>query len=95
MAKLAFGAGNAQIVRIVTKDDLQCDRFGLVSERGTGAMGIHVFDFGRGELAVLRSRARGDAVSATVRSTKPSPQECESLRSLGYTAMAEDVCSPL
>ena len=49
----------------------------------------------RAELAVLRSRARGDAVSATVRSTKPSAQECEMLRSLGYTAMAEDVCSPL
>jgi hypothetical protein len=49
----------------------------------------------RAELAVLRSRARGDAVSATVRSTKPSAQECEMLRSLGYTALAEDVCSPL
>jgi len=47
----------------------------------------------RAELAVLRSKARGDAVSPEVRSTPPSAAECEMLRSLGYTALAEGVCS--
>jgi len=48
----------------------------------------------RAELAVLRSRARGDAVSPEVRSAPPSLEECELLRSLGYTALAEDICAP-
>ena len=44
------------------------------------------------ELAVLKSRARGDAVNPKIRETAPAPEECEMLRSLGYTALAEDVC---
>lgn len=44
------------------------------------------------ELTVAISRARGQAVSSEVRQAKPSAEECEMLRSLGYTALAEDAC---
>ena len=44
------------------------------------------------ELAVLKSRARGDAVNPKIREAAPAPEERERRRSLGYTALAEDVC---
>ncbi|MEE2828351.1 MAG: sulfatase-like hydrolase/transferase [Myxococcota bacterium] len=48
----------------------------------------------RAELTMLEQRARGEAVDRRIRDLVPSPEECEMLRSLGYTALATDVCAP-